>query len=130
KIAEWLEARDALSPKIMTQCLRMGFFKLFEVILSHHTGLDIALVETGISEDGGRPLAVLCRAANVDKASFVSIFLLSRGARPDEQIVNPRELSQAITTFDRLDLPKALQVIESWKKKPDYLLKHLKEVTG
>jgi uncharacterized protein (DUF2336 family) len=129
KIAQWLQARDAVSPKIMIQCLRMGFFKLFEVILGQRTGLDIALVETGISEDGGRPLSVLCRAANVDKASFVSIFLLSRGARPGEQIVNPRELSQAITTFDRLDVEKAMQVIESWKKKPDYLLKHLKEVT-
>jgi uncharacterized protein (DUF2336 family) len=129
KISEWLENRDAISSKIMIHALRMGFFKLFEVILSRHTGLDVPLVEMGISEDGGRPLSVLCRAANVDKASFVSIFLLSRGARPGEQIVNPRELSHAITAFDRLNVEKAMQIIESWKKKPDYLLKHIQEMT-
>lgn len=126
KVVEWFAARDALNPRVYIQCLRMGFFRLFSVMLAHQTGLDLPLVEGIVAEDGGRSLAVLCRSINVDKPSFVSIFLLSRGARPGEQIVNPRELSQAITAFDRLSTTDTQRVLESWRQDPSYLTERQK----
>ncbi|MBI3420363.1 MAG: DUF2336 domain-containing protein [Proteobacteria bacterium] len=128
KVAEWFEARGAITSKVMIHCLRMGFFKLFDILLAKKTTLDIPMVETMVAEDGGRPLSVLCRAMDVDKPSFVSIFLLSRGARPGEQIVNPRELSQAISAYDRVDAPTARKIIDSWKKNPNFILDRLKQV--
>ncbi len=122
KVAEWLEERDAVNPRTIIQALRMGFFRLFGILLSRRTGLDIALIEYMISEDGGRSLSVLARSLNVDKATFVSMFLLSRGSRPGEQIVNPRELSLAIAAFDRLDMKTAQSLINDWKKDPSYIV--------
>ncbi len=127
KVAEWFEEREAISPRVMIQSLRMGFFKLFDIMLSMKTGLDISIIDMMISEDGGRSVSVLCKSIDVDKPSFVSIFLLSRGARPGEQIVNPKELSSALVAFDKLDVTTAKSLVESWKKDPSYLLGRLKQ---
>lgn len=125
RVAEWFAARDSLTPRVMIQTLRMGFFKLFQIMTSFKTGLDVSLVELMAGEDGGHSISVLCRAMEVDKASFVSIFLLSRGARPGEQIVNPRELSGAIAAYEKVDSATARSLVESWKKDPSYLLSRL-----
>ena len=127
KVAEWFQEREAINPRVMIQSLRMGFFKLFDIMLSMKTGMDIALIDLMVSEDGGRSVSVLCKSLEMDKPSFVSIFLLSRGARPGEQIVNPKELSSALVAFDKLDINTAKSLVETWKKDPSYILSRMKQ---
>ncbi|MDX1922348.1 MAG: DUF2336 domain-containing protein [Alphaproteobacteria bacterium] len=127
KVAEWFAEREAVTPRAMIQALRMGFFKLFDIMLAMKTGLDVSIIDMMVSEDGGRSVSVLCKAIGVDKPSFVSIFLLSRGARPGEQIVNPKELSSALAAFDKLETATAKTLIDTWKKDPSYLLSRLKQ---
>ena len=66
-------------------------------------------------------LAVLARSMNIYKSNFVSIFLLARGARTDEQIVHPRELSHAIAAFDRLMPGMAQTLLRTWRDDPSYV---------
>lgn len=127
KIVDWLEERDAVTPRVMIQSLRMGFFKLFNMMISRKLDLGLDLVNLMVAEDGGRSVSVLCRAADIDKPSFVSIFLLSRGSRPGEQIVNPRELSTALVAFDKLNTATARTLIDQWRKDPSYILGRLKQ---
>ncbi len=99
QVADWLNERQAISIQILPQVLRLGHYRLFNILLSRLAGLNLSLIDTITTEIGGRGLAAVCRAIGVDKAAFVSIFLLSRGARPGEQVVHPRELSQALLVF-------------------------------
>jgi hypothetical protein len=121
EVAEWMNEREAISITILPQVLRLGHFRLFNILLGHLTDTTISLMDTIVSETGGRGLAVVCRSLGIDKASFVSIFLLSRGARHDEQIVHPRELSHALVAFDRLTIALAKDMLHSWKVNPGYL---------
>ncbi|HEU0118330.1 MAG TPA: DUF2336 domain-containing protein, partial [Alphaproteobacteria bacterium] len=89
QVAEWMHERQALSVRILPQVLRLGHFRLFNILLSRLTHLSLTLIDTIVSETGGRGLAVICRSLGIDKPGFVSIFLLSRGSRPGEQIVHP-----------------------------------------
>ena len=114
--------RDIKSPKCLVQILRLGHFRLFSIMLGRVTGLSLELADIIVREMGGRSLAVACRALGMEKAQFVSVFLLSRGARADEQIVPPRELNNALLAFDRLNQPVAQQLIETWQRDPSYLL--------
>jgi len=122
QVADWLAERQTLSPKILPQVLRLGHFRLFNILLTRLTNLGLVLVDNIVSETGGRALAVVCRALGIDKSGFVSIFLLSRGARPDEQIVHPRELSYALAAFDRLTVSLAQDLLYTWKENPSFLL--------
>jgi uncharacterized protein (DUF2336 family) len=123
QIADWLTERQAVSTQILPQVLRLGYFRLFNMLLARLTDLDIVLIDAIMNEAGGRQLAATCRALGIDKPGFVSIFLLSRGARVGEQIVHPHELSNALIAFDRLSIPLAQDLLHSWKQDPAYLLK-------
>ena len=122
QVADWLDERDVISARILPQVLRLGHFRLFNMLLARLTHLSLDIVDVIISETGGRGLAVICRALGVDKAGFVSFFLLSRGAREGDHVVHPRELSFALTAYDKLSVNLAYDLLRSWQQNPGYLL--------
>jgi uncharacterized protein (DUF2336 family) len=127
QVADWIEDHQALSPQVLPQVLRMGHFRLFNILLARLSNLSLSLIDTIMSEAGGRGLASLCRAIGIDKPGFVSLFLLARGGRPGEQIVHPRELANALATFDRMSPAIAKDLLHSWNVNPDYFAKHREE---
>ena len=127
QIVDWMDEHQAITPQILPQILRMGHFRVFNMLLARLAHLELSLVDTIISESGGRGLASICRSIGIDKAGFVSLFLLSRGGRPGDQIVHPRELSTALATFDRLSPAIAKDLLHSWSSNPEYFLKHMQE---
>lgn len=122
QLSNWLMERDAVSTKLLPQLLRLNHYRLFSITLSRMTGLDLKAIDAVVRSTDVRLIVSLCRAIGVDKGSFVSVFLMSRAARNDEQIVNPRELSLALETFDRLNVEDSLALIESWKENPQDLV--------
>lgn len=123
QVADWLAERQAMTARILPQILRMGHYRLFNIMLARLSTLPLALIDAIVAEMGGRGLAVLCRALGLDKAAFVSMFLLSRGSRPGEQVVHPRELSYALAAFDRMSVTLAQDLLHTWKKDPSYILR-------
>jgi uncharacterized protein (DUF2336 family) len=124
QIAEWIEGHQALTPQILPQVLRMGHFRLFNMLLARLAGLPLSLIDTIMEEVGGRGLASICRSIGVEKAGFVSLFLLSRGGRPGDQIVHPREMCYALETFDRMTPAIARDLLHSWTVDPSYFASH------
>jgi len=127
QVADWLMERDIKSAKTLAHILRLGHFRLFSIVLSRLIDLPLNLTDIVITEMGGRSLAVVCRALAMEKPNFVSIFLLSRGARGGEQIVHPRELNNALLAFDRLNPTVAEQLLTTWRQDPSYLLDRAKQ---
>jgi uncharacterized protein (DUF2336 family) len=124
QVADWMELHQAVSPQVLPQVLRMGHFRLFNMLLARLSRLSLSLVDTIVAETGGRGLASICRGLGIDKAGFVSLFLLSRGGRPGDQVVHPRELSHALGTFDRMTPAIAKDLLHSWNVSPEYFAKH------
>jgi uncharacterized protein (DUF2336 family) len=122
QVANWMQEREVVSLRILPQVLRLGHFRLFNMLLARLTNLDLSLIDVIIAETGGRGLAVICRALGVDKAGFVSFFLLSRAAREDDHVVHPRELSFALAAYDKLSVNLAYDLLRSWQKNPGFLL--------
>ncbi|MDD4615936.1 MAG: DUF2336 domain-containing protein [Alphaproteobacteria bacterium] len=127
QVAVWIVEHNALTPQILPQVLRMGHFRLFNMLLAKLAHLPLTLIDTIMDEVGGRGLAAICRAIGVEKAEFVSLFLLSRGGRPGEQIVHPRELSVALGAFDRMAPSIAKDLLHTWSEDPSYFLKRQEE---
>lgn len=128
RVADWLEERKALNAALLPKLLRLSHFRLFNIVLARLANVDVFLIDKVVSEHGGRLLAATCRAIGIDKPSFVSIFLLSRAARPDDHVVHPRELSQALASFDKLVPEVAIGMIQSWKADPSNLDRFSNEV--
>ena len=117
-LADWLQERGALTVKLLPHLLRVGHFRLFNISLSRLSHLDLATVDLINTASAARMMVVLCRAIEIEKGTFVSIFLMSRGGRKDDQIVHPRELSQAIDAYDKLPPEMAKAILEQWRNDP------------
>ena len=57
QVADWLNERQAISIQILPQVLRLGHYRLFNILLSRLADLSLPLVDTITMEAGGRGLA-------------------------------------------------------------------------
>lgn len=121
-LASWLGERDSIKPDLLPRLLRMNHYRLFSITLSRMVGLSLDLVDAVVTSTDVRMIVALCRAIHVEKSYFVSIFLMSRAIRNDEQIVHPKELSIAMETFDRLSVEDSKKLVSSWAQNPSDLL--------
>jgi len=121
---------DALSPRFLIELLREGQIGLFEGLFAEMTGLRLTLIRRFVYEPGGEALAIACKAVQLSKPDFASIFMLSRQARPRHKTLAPNELNRALEIFDRIDLDIAGGVVRRWRLNPDYLhaIKELDDV--
>jgi uncharacterized protein (DUF2336 family) len=121
ELARKLSEVESITPELLIETLRERETSLFEALFARLIGLKKNLIRRFIMETGGEALAIASKAANITKADFTSIFLLSRSARPGEKVVDPNELSRAMAFYDRLTQDTARKVVERWHLDPDYL---------
>jgi uncharacterized protein (DUF2336 family) len=121
ELAEALFKAKVATPHFLVRVLREGEIPLFEALLAKIVGLRETLVRRFMFEPGGEALAIACRAVNIEKPIFATIFLLSRKARPGEQMVAPNELKEVLEFYDQLDLAAAKNLLHRWQRDPAYL---------
>jgi len=106
---------------MLVRLLRQGEISLFEAVLGKMTNLRESLVRRLIYEPGGEGLAIACRALDVQKAVFGSIFVLSRRARPGTHQVADGETKRALEFYEGIDPAAASLILDRWRRNPDYL---------
>ena len=129
QLAQKLVASGSVAPQLLVQALRRGEVELFVALFAEYSGLRPVLIRRFILEAGGEGLAIACKALEVEKSDFVSLFVLSRQARRGEQVVDPTELAGTVSLYDRINGDTARKVLSRWKLDPDYLYA-MKQVEG
>ncbi|HSR73021.1 MAG TPA: DUF2336 domain-containing protein [Kiloniellales bacterium] len=119
-LARRLSETKQITPEFLIQVLRQGEIRLFEALFAELSGLRTPRLQTVLYDGGGENLAIACRALEMPKPTFATIFLLSRRGRPGQQVVEPRELSHALMLFDRTKPTAAREVLKSWRRNPKY----------
>ncbi|WP_207480337.1 DUF2336 domain-containing protein [Arenibaculum pallidiluteum] len=117
-LADRLHAAGSIDAAVLIQVLRVGRFELFAMLFGRLAGLPPQTIAQTISDPGGEGLALACRALEIDKGHFASIFLMARGARRGEQVVDPRELTRVLSFFDRVPVERAKAVLAAWRDNP------------
>ncbi|SMF78290.1 Uncharacterized conserved protein, DUF2336 family [Tistlia consotensis] len=121
RLARGLADEGRLTVEMLVQVLRQGEIALFEALFAEMTKLRLRLVRRIVYEPGGEGLVIACRALEIEKPQFTSIFLMSRKGRPGDQRVDPEELSRVLALFDRVQSAAAQIVIRRWQRDPQYL---------
>lgn len=120
-IARRFEERKEISPDLMIKTLRRGQVGFFLALFGERTGLMPDHVVRMIQKDGGKPFVVACRHIGMMKSEFASIFLLSRGIRTGDKIVDQRELAMALKNFDALRDFDVQRIMKTWHSNPDII---------
>lgn len=118
--AKFME-RNEITIDLMLKTLRRGQYAFFNALFSQRLEMDPEIVSKIILKDGGQALAVACREIGVMKPEFATIFLLSRGIRKGDKIVDQRELALALKNFDGIKTKDASLILRSWKKNPEMI---------
>ncbi|MCE2509628.1 MAG: DUF2336 domain-containing protein [Alphaproteobacteria bacterium] len=119
--AERLVKDIDVTPELLVRVLRQGEVSLFAALFAKYTELSGKLVRRLLFEPGGEGMAIACKAKDLPKQIFASIFLLSRKARPGENVVDPGELSRILAFYERIDPEAAQKVTKQWQRDPEYL---------
>ncbi len=119
-LAHRLVQQKQITPDFLIQVLRQGEIPLFEALFGELSGLRSPRLQQVIYDSGGEGLAIACRALEMPKPSFATIFLLSRRGRGGKQVVDPRDLSRALMIFDKINPKTAIEVLKSWRRDPKY----------
>ena len=115
-LARRLTEQRKVTPDFLVQVLRQGEVPLFEALFGQLSGLKAPRLHDVLYNSGGEGLAIACRAIEMPKPAFATIFLLSRRGHTGKQVVDPRELSRALLLFDKITLAAAAAVMKSWSR--------------
>ena len=121
QLARELTRRDGLTPDVLVQTIRRGEIPLFEAMMAELTHLKPNVVRKLMYEDGGEGFVIACRASDIDRANFTTMFLLLQRARTHQAMADPYQLSRSLELFDRLKPETARKVVERWKINPEFL---------
>jgi uncharacterized protein (DUF2336 family) len=115
-LALHLVKQHKVTPDFLVQVLRQGEVRLFEALFGELSGLKAPRLQSVLYDSGGEGLAIACRAMEMPKPTFATIFLLSRRGRPGKQVIDPRELSRALLLFDKMNPSAATEVVKGWRR--------------
>jgi uncharacterized protein (DUF2336 family) len=120
-LAKRFQERNDITADLMIRTLRRGQVGFFVALFAERTGLDTDHIVKLIQKDGGKPFVVACRYIGMMKSEFASIFLLSRGIRTGDKIVDQRELAMALKNFDAIRDFDVQRIMKSWLKTPELI---------
>jgi uncharacterized protein (DUF2336 family) len=119
-LARHLVQADENTWHTMIQLLRQGEVPLFEAMFGELSGLTSERLHRVLYESGGEGLAIACRALEMSKTTFATIFLLSRRAEAGKRVTDPRTLSRALMIFDKINPQTAMEVLKGWRRNEEY----------
>lgn len=108
--------KGMLNTKLMLRTLRRGHLRSFTAQFAVYAELPVQTVEEIIHQGTGQKLAVACRAFDIEKADFISIFLLSSKIRDGGRLVNTEEMARAVQYYNKAEKDIATQIIRGLVK--------------
>lgn len=120
KLARQIAASRGVDPALLLKVLRSGEIPLFEALFAEFSGIQPPRLQHVLYETGGKGLALVCKALDIDKATFTPIFLLSRRGESGEQVVEPKALSTVMNFFASVRPSDAQEVLRSWQRDNAY----------
>jgi uncharacterized protein (DUF2336 family)/cellulose biosynthesis protein BcsQ len=105
----------------LVRILHKGDIGRFLDEFAKFTRLRINTVRQILFEEGGECLAGTCKAAGLDRHTFITIFVHFRHGRLGDSQVEADEVSRAVRSYDQIEMDAARALVLHMKRDPDYL---------
>lgn len=120
-LARRFKEKGDITSDMMIRTLRRGQFGFFIALFAQRIDFTPEAVVKLMEKEGGKAFALACRSIGMMKSEFASIFLLSRGIRSGDKIVDQRELAMALKYYDTIKEFDMQRIMRSWAKNPDLI---------
>ena len=102
----------------MLENLRGGKIKAFIAQCAVYTDLPCRTIAEILKQESGQGLAVLCRARDIDKSDFLTIYLLTGRMRKAEKVIGKAAMTRALGYYDRIQKPVAERILRNSRIRP------------
>lgn len=106
-----------LNTSMMLTTLRRGQIQSFIAQFSVFSNVPLAIVEKFLSHPNGNGLAVLCKANDILKPDFVTMFLLTNRLRNKGRMVEVADMNRAVQIYNKLSKDMSMGVLRSAVRK-------------
>lgn len=113
--AQAYKDNQTLDMKMMRGTLRRGHIRSFIAQFAVYTGLAPEVVAQMLKQTHGQGLAVACKAFEIEKSDFVSLYMLTNRIRSMGATVGLDEMTKAIKYFERIS-PDVAKTIMAGKE--------------
>lgn len=117
-LAKKMAKMGTINSNFLLQFLRLRQHALFRYVLSLYVNLPEDIIDKMIDDTEGKRLSIILKAKGFEKSKFASLFLLARGGRTGEQVVDPHELTHVLAYFSKIPEKEAASILENWQKNP------------
>ena len=121
KLAGAMLDEGMITPEALVAALADGEVSLFMAMFARLTGLNEYLSARMVFEAGGEGMAISCKALGFPQSQFVSIFRMSRKARPNRKRNTKKDLRAILDLYERMTPEAARAVLHRWQRGSDYL---------
>lgn len=111
--AERFKEKGLLTTKMMLGTLKRGQIQSFVAQFAVFTDLSPDLTAQILMQESGQALAIACKAYEIPKADFVSIFLLTNRIRHPGRMVDVKDMTRAIAYYDRIKTDIARHLLKN-----------------
>lgn len=110
-----------ITPELLVRVLKAGEIALFVALFKLLSGLREVLIRRFIHEPGGEGLAVACKAFEMGKEDFETVFVLTRRTTKANKKAVRRERRNVISLYERMTVSAAKDVVLRWRRDVSYL---------
>lgn len=113
KAAARFKEKGLLTPSMMIGTLKRGQVQAFIAQFSQFASLSPATVAEMLVQQSGQALAVACKAYDIAKADFTSMYLLTNRARSQGGMIEVKDMSRAISYYDQISADIARNILRN-----------------
>lgn len=121
ELATELAKSGDITPELLVRVLKAGEIALFVALFERISGLRENLIRRFIHEPGGEGLAIACKALEMCKEDFKTLFVLTRKSRNTNDKTLKREKRNALSLYGRMTVSAAEDVVLRWRRDVNYL---------
>ena len=115
-----LDDDRALTPGFLIGSLRAGRFPVFLAGFARHCRVSAATAREILLDGGMETLAVACKAADIDRRDFATIFMLTRRMADGRISRETAEVNDGLRFYDQIQQEAAALVLRHWQLDPRY----------
>jgi len=104
--------KGLLNISFMISTLRKGYLSSFIAQFAVFTDVSFNVAEDIIMQGTGQKLAVACRAFDIDKENFLTIFILSKNINTHGRLASADEMNKALQYFTKAEKELALKIMK------------------
>lgn len=117
KAADRYRDKGLLNVELMLGTLRRGQLPAFIAQFARFTGFDTKTARNLLSQPSGKGLATVCKALDVERNDFVSIFLLTSRLHAKGKAIDNASILSAVNHYTAVDKDKAYSAFSAIPEK-------------